>query len=121
MKTTLCLLAAPLAAGLVAPQPARQATALGAAAGKALEGMSGGVQAGDPMPGQGAWDPMGFSNIFDMIQGSEHAGVFPSPVWMREVRPRRGSKPFMLYAARSAVRGGPRDARPSGFGRIWPR
>merc|ERR1719473_2388573 len=67
------LFSLPLAAGLVAPSAAPARTELNAVA-----GMIGGVQAGDPMPGEGAWDPLGFSNIFDMIQGSEHAGVFPS-------------------------------------------
>ena len=52
--------------------------------------MSGGVQAGDPMPGEGPWDPIGFSKLHENIQGSEHAGVVPSQQWMREAEIKHG-------------------------------
>ena len=48
------------------------------------------VQAGDPMPGEGPWDPIGFSKLHENIQGSEHAGVVPSQQWMREAEIKHG-------------------------------
>ena len=61
-----------------------------AEAAASLKGMSGGVQAGDPMPGEGPWDPIGFSKLHENIQGSEHAGVLPSQQWMREAEIKHG-------------------------------
>ena len=75
------------------PRGARGAaasTALKAEAAASLKGMSGGVQAGDPMPGEGPWDPIGFSKLHENIQGSEHAGVVPSQQWMREAEIKHG-------------------------------
>jgi hypothetical protein len=63
----------------------------------ALAGMVGGVMKGDPMPGEGAWDPLGLSNIHGMIQGSEHAGVFPSPQWMREAEIKHGRVAMLAF------------------------
>merc|ERR1711965_742815 len=42
------------------------------------------------MPGEGPWDPIGFSKLHENIQGSEHAGVVPSQQWMREAEIKHG-------------------------------
>ena len=83
-RVAVCLALIAPAAGLVAPAAPAASTALKAEAAASLKGMSGGVQAGDPMPGEGPWDPIGFSKLHENIQGSEHAGVVPSQQWMRE-------------------------------------
>merc|ERR1719498_1394717 len=81
-RVAVCLALIAPAAGLVAPAAPAASTALKAEAAASLKGMSGGVQAGDPMPGEGPWDPIGFSKLHENIQGSEHAGVVPSQQWM---------------------------------------
>ena len=83
-RVVACLALIAPAAGLVAPAAPAASTALKAEAAASLKGMSGGVQAGDPMPGEGPWDSIGFSKLHENIQGSEHAGVVPSQQWMRE-------------------------------------
>ena len=42
------------------------------------------------MPGEGPWDPIGFSKLHENIQGAEHAGVVPSQQWMREAEIKHG-------------------------------
>ena len=89
-RVAVCLALIAPAAGLVAPAAPAASTALKAEAAASLKGMSGGVQAGDPMPGEGPWDPIGFSKLHENIQGSEHAGVVPSQQWMREAEIKHG-------------------------------
>ena len=89
-RVVACLALIAPAAGLVAPAAPAASTALKAEAAASLKGMSGGVQAGDPMPGEGPWDPIGFSKLHENIQGSEHAGVVPSQQWMREAEIKHG-------------------------------
>ena len=89
-RVAVCLALIAPAAGLVAPAAPAASTALKAEAAASLKGMSGGVQAGDPMPGEGPWDPIGFSKLHENIQGSEHAGVIPSQQWMREAEIKHG-------------------------------
>ena len=80
---------------LVHSQSSASRTALNAAG--PLDGFYGGVQAGDPMPGDGPWDPMGFSQIHGMVQGSEHAGVMPSPQWLREAEIKHGRVAMLAF------------------------
>ena len=91
-RVAVCLALIAPAAGLVAPAAPAASTALKAEAAASLKGMSGGVQAGDPMPGEGPWDPIGFSKLHENIQGSEHAGVVPSQQWMREAEIKHGRR-----------------------------
>ncbi|KAH8095509.1 light harvesting protein [Aureococcus anophagefferens] len=77
---------------LVAPVT-KSATALGASG---LDGMYGGVEAGDPMPGAGAWDPMSFGELHDLVKGSEHAGVMPHP--SGSARPRSSTAGVAMLA-----------------------
>jgi hypothetical protein len=88
---TLCYAEAAAPAATTAPPGGSAAT------NTALAGMVGGVMKGDPMPGEGAWDPLGLSNIHGMIQGSEHAGVFPSPQWMREAEIKHGRVAMLAF------------------------
>merc|ERR1719310_1012166 len=88
---TLCYAEAATPAATTAPPGGSAAT------NTALAGMVGGVMKGDPMPGEGAWDPLGLSNIHGMIQGSEHAGVFPSPQWMREAEIKHGRVAMLAF------------------------
>ena len=102
-RVVACLALIAPAAGLVAPAAPAASTALKAEAAASLKGMSGGVQAGDPMPGEGPWDPIGFSKLHENIQGSEHAGVVPSQQWMREAEIKHGPA--------SQISGAPRHRR----------
>ena len=97
-RVAVCLALIAPAAGLVAPAAPAASTALKAEAAASLKGMSGGVQAGDPMPGEGPWDPIGFSKLHENIQGSEHAGVVPSQQWMR-ARPRSSTAAYIATAS----------------------
>jgi hypothetical protein len=97
VRAVVCLALLAPAAGLVAPSAPAASTALRAEAGASMKTMPGGVQAGDPMPGEGPWDPMGFSNIHANIQGSEHAGVFPAPQWMREAEIKHGRVAMLAF------------------------
>ena len=117
-RVAVCLALIAPAAGLVAPAAPAASTALKAEAAASLKGMSGGVQAGDPMPGEGPWDPIGFSKLHENIQGSEHAGVVPSQQWMREAEikhvpasqisgPPRHRRDVVTVAASARWRGGP--------------
>ena len=81
------------ASALVAPVT-KSATALGASG---LDGMYGGVEAGDPMPGTGAWDPMSFGELHDLVKGSEHAGVMPHPQWLREAEIKHGRVAMLAF------------------------
>ena len=121
-RVVACLALIAPAAGLVAPAAPAASTALKAEAAASLKGMSGGVQAGDPMPGEGPWDPIGFSKLHENIQGSEHAGVVPSPAG-HQVGPdlpsvRQALRPPWLHRSGSAApqalrtRAVARDPRP---------
>ena len=81
------------ASALVAPVT-KSATALAASG---LDGMYGGVEAGDPMPGTGAWDPMSFGELHDLVKGSEHAGVMPHPQWLREAEIKHGRVAMLAF------------------------
>ena len=96
-RVAVCLALIAPAAGLVAPAAPAASTALKAEAAASLKGMSGGVQAGDPMPGEGPWDPIGFSKLHENIQGSEHAGVVPSQQWMREAEIKHGRVAMLAF------------------------
>ena len=125
-RVAVCLAVIAPAAGLVAPAAPAASTALKAEAAASLKGMSGGVQAGDPMPGEGPWDPIGFSKLHENIQGSEHAGVVPSQQWMREAEikhvtceelnlrapptPSTRSSPWLCRLDGVEVHGGPRNS-----------
>merc|ERR1719261_288499 len=49
------------------------------------------------MPGEGPWDPIGFSKLHENIQGSEHAGVVPSQQWMREAEIKHGRVAMLAF------------------------
>merc|ERR1719482_229908 len=55
------------------------------------------------MPGEGPWDPIGFSKLHENIQGSEHAGVVPSQQWMREAELKHGRAAMLGIMAFSAA------------------
>ena len=63
----------------------------------ALDGMAGGVEKGDPMPGTGTWDPLRLGELHGLVAGSEHAGVMLSPQWLREAEINTGAWPCSLH------------------------
>ena len=83
------------AAALVAP--ATQTASKAVAFASALDGMAGGVEKGDPMPGTGAWDPLRLGELHGLVAGSEHAGVMPSPQWLREAEIKHGRVAMLAF------------------------
>ena len=83
------------AAALVAP--ATQTASKAVAFASALDGMAGGVEKGDPMPGTGTWDPLSLGELHSLVAGSEHAGVMPSPQWLREAEIKHGRVAMLAF------------------------